>query len=101
MFELRARYVRGKELALRCQHLGFRGGDVASRHGETCVELILHDIKGLFVQSDGVYEQVDQRVRCAQIEIGGGKLRLCRQLCIFQIGFAGLGRSGIALNLPA
>ena len=83
------------------ENLRCGGGDVAARHRVTGVELIVHDLERSFVLGDGAGEQIEQRIRGAQIEIGGGELRLRRKLGVVEIGGARLRGGGVALDLPA
>ena len=99
MLKLRALHADIDGLCLHIEELGLGGDHVSTRHG-ACVELVLCDFERALVLRSGAVEQIAQRVRGAQIEIGKRKLRLSGQFGVVEIGVVCLREGGVAFHLP-
>ena len=100
MFELRALHQRIERLRFGGEDLRLGRCHVALGDREAGLELIAHDVERLLVFGRVANEQIVQRIRRAQIEIGGGELRLRRKLDVVEVGGADLRDGGVALDLP-
>ena len=101
VLELRALHADVEGLRLGGENLGLGRRDIRLRYRIPAVELVLHDLQRGLVFLDRAIEQFAQRIRGAEIEIGGGERPLRRKLGIVEIGGAGLRAGRVALDLPA